>query len=194
VIVLVGVMVKVGGPGVLVGVPVLVGVSVSVGDGVKVGVAVRLGVLDGVEVAVVVLDAVAEAVTEGVGVLVRVGVAVGEMVSVAVGLATTGEARETTVGVGIAPHPGRVLKMTTSNRNAAICFILGLQDWNGLCPILFAYTKAFEYDLQEIVTGRLASDLSQGVDCCGQVNGHQVGRQTGPVGGTCCAHVFEGPV
>jgi hypothetical protein len=92
---------------------------------------VRLGVPDGVDVAVLVLDAVAEAVTVAVGVLVRVGVAVGEMVSVAVGLATTGEARETAVGVGAALHPGSVLKMTTISRNAAIRFMLGLRNWDG---------------------------------------------------------------
>jgi hypothetical protein len=175
VIVLVGVMVRVGGAGVLVAVPVSMDVRVSVGDGVNVGVAVRLGVLVGVDVAVQVLDAVAEAVMVAVGVLVRVSLAGGAMVSVAAGLATTGEARETTVGVGATLHPGRVLKMTISSRNAAIRFMLRLGDWNGSWLMLFAYTKVFEYSLQEIVTGRLACDLSQGVDRCGQVNGHQVG-------------------
>lgn len=121
VIVAVGVMVGPGGGRVGAGVGVMDGVMVGDGDGVE--VAVLLGVAEGVDVLVTYLVTTTDSVrTVGlaVGVGDGLGDGVGDGLGVALeaGLAAVGEAIETVVGVGLAPQPASMFKITSKHEAA----------------------------------------------------------------------------
>lgn len=161
-IVSVGVIVGPDGRGVKVQVAVAEGVKVGEGEGVKVGVRVWLGVMDGVAVGcrlpateVLAAGTVGKATRVGVGVLVAGhGMAVGEVV-----------AKDAGVGLGLQP----IKRLSRHSKTRRV-------------RMLFSYTEMAKDGFQQVLTGGLTGNLAQGMDRCGQVNRHQIGRDSLLVG------------